>query len=153
MDKIGELLKQSTKTIVFTGAGMSTESGLPDFRSKDSGLWEQFDPQALATIDALHNHKETFLEFYQYRLQALDNAHPHKGHNILFEWEKTGKIHGIITQNVDGFHHKAGNHLVQELHGSFRTFFCHTCHKAYESAQFLQGHTTCSCGGTIVRST
>src|SRR5699024_2476544 len=149
MDKVRELLKQSTNTIVFTGAGMSTESGLPDFRSKDSGLWERFNPQELATIDALHNRKKDFLEFYQYRLQTLIDVEPHEGHYILSEWENTGKIHGIITQNVDGFHHKAGNQLVQELHGSFRKFHCHACDKAYEQQSFLQGETICSCGGTI----
>lgn len=144
-----KLIQQANKTVVFTGAGMSTESGLPDFRSKDSGLWERFNPTELATIDALTYKRESFIKFYQYRLQTLMDVAPHAGHFVLAEWENNNIIDCIITQNVDGFHHEAGNQHVMELHGSFRQFHCHSCQKTYDRTNFSQGDTTCSCGGTI----
>lgn len=149
IQSFAKLIQQAKKTVVFTGAGMSTESGLPDFRSKDSGLWKRFNPEQLATIDALTYRKEEFIAFYQYRLQALIDLAPHAGHFILAEWEHKGIIDSIITQNVDGFHHQAGSQHVMELHGSFRQFHCHNCKKIYDRTAFLQGETTCSCGGTI----
>lgn len=149
MEKLLELLKNAQHTIVFTGAGMSTESGLPDFRSKDRGLWEKFNPNELANIHALLHNTEEFTNFYQYRLSEITKYKPHEGHFILGEWEKAGHIKGIITQNVDAFHHDAGNKNVMELHGSFRTFHCHQCKKQYDRTAYLDGKSTCDCGGTI----
>lgn len=149
VEQLVSLIKQSKQMVVFTGAGMSTESGLPDFRSKDSGLWERFDPTELATVDALIHRKEQFLAFYTYRLEALLKVKPHEGHYILAEWERLGLLDAIITQNVDGFHHEAGNRNVFELHGSFRHFHCQQSNEVYSQVDFLQGHTTCVCGGTI----
>lgn len=147
--KLAKLLQDSNYTVVFTGAGMSTESGLPDFRSKDRGLWEKFNPNELANVHALlHNTKE-FTEFYQFRLSEITKYKPHEGHFILAEWEKNGLINGIITQNVDAFHSDAGSSNVMELHGSFRKFHCHQCKKEYERSTYLEGKSTCTCGGTI----
>jgi len=143
------LLQSSNHTIVFTGAGMSTESGLPDFRSKDRGLWEKFNPDELANVHALRHNTEEFTEFYQYRLQTIFQYEPHEGHHILAKWEHNDRIKGIITQNVDAFHSDAGNKNVMELHGSFRTFHCHECEQPYNRQTYFDGKSICDCGGTI----
>lgn len=150
LEKFIDLLTNASYTIVFTGAGMSTESGLPDFRSKDRGLWEKFNPDELANVHALLHNTEEFTKFYQYRLSEVNKYQPHEGHKILAAWEKRGIIKGIITQNVDAFHSDAGSENVMELHGSFRTFHCHKCKKEFERAVYLDGVSTCDeCGGTI----
>lgn len=149
MRKLTELLKSSNYTVAFTGAGMSTESGLPDFRSKDRGLWEKFNPDELANVQALLNNTEEFTEFYRYRLAELHKYKPHAGHEILAKWEKANKLKGIITQNVDAFHSDSGNENVMELHGSFRTFHCHQCGKDCPREDYFAGKSTCSCGGTF----
>lgn len=150
LEKFIDLLTNASYTIVFTGAGMSTESGLPDFRSKDRGLWEKFNPDELANVHALLHNTEEFTKFYQYRLSEVNKYQPHEGHKILADWEKRGLIKGIITQNVDAFHSDAGSENVMELHGSFRTFHCHKCKKEFERAVYLDGVSTCDeCGGTI----
>lgn len=150
MKELAQLINASNYTIVYTGAGMSTESGLPDFRSKDRGLWEKFNPDELANVNALlHNEKE-FTEFYRYRLSEITKYEPHRGHYILGEWEKRGLVKGIITQNVDGFHSDAGSKRVFELHGSFNHFHCHDCHEEQSRETYLEGKTKCPiCGGTI----
>lgn len=149
MDNLAALLQEADNTLVFTGAGMSTESGLPDFRSKNRGLWEKFNPDELANVQALYNNKEAFTSFYQERLGQIHQYQAHIGHQVLAEWEKQGLLQGIITQNVDGFHQDAGNDEVMELHGSFRDLHCHECHKAFSREDYLNGESTCSCGGTI----
>lgn len=149
IDCVTDWLQQAKHTVIFTGAGMSTESGLPDFRTKDRGLWEKFNPDELANVNALvHNEKE-FTQFYRYRLNELFKYEPHRGHYILAEWEQKGIIEGIITQNVDAFHFDAGNEEVMELHGSFYSFHCHSCQKKHERKSYLDGETKCDCGGTI----
>lgn len=149
MEELLTMLQEANQTVIFTGAGMSTESGLPDFRSKDRGLWEKFNPNELANVQALIHNTDEFTEFYQYRLSEINKYQPHQGHHILAKWEKKGLIHGIITQNVDAFHSDAGNHHVMELHGSFRTFHCHQCGKQFERDIYLGGQSSCECGGTI----
>src|SRR5690625_7989211 len=104
MKVFANLLQSARYTVIYSGAGMSTESGLPDFRSKSTGLWEQFDPAKLASIDALHNHPEEFTTFYQTRIADMMNHQPDKGHYILTKWEKSGLIESIITKYDDVFH-------------------------------------------------
>lgn len=149
MDKLLQLLKNAKNTVVFTGAGMSTESGLPDFRSKNRGLWEKFNPDELANVQALIHNTEEFTEFYQYRLSELHKYSPHEGHEILAQWEKDNIVRSIITQNVDAFHSDAGSEEVLELHGSFRTFHCHECEQEFDREVYFAGKSTCECGGTI----
>lgn len=150
METLVSLLKSSQYTVIFTGAGMSTESGLPDFRSKSRGLWEKFNPNELANVHALKHNTKEFTDFYRYRLSEVTKYKPHEGHFILAEWERKGLIKGIITQNVDGFHHDAGSQNVMELHGTFRSFHCHDCKKEQSRDAYLAGDTICSdCGGVI----
>lgn len=149
LEQLTHYLLQAKHVVVFTGAGMSTESGLPDFRSKFRGLWQKFNPDELANVHALKHNKEEFTQFYRYRLQELHKYKPHAGHKILAKWEKIGYVKAIITQNVDTFHHEAGNENVFELHGSFRSFHCHECKKVYDRESYFAGQDTCDCGGTI----
>jgi NAD-dependent deacetylase len=143
---LAQWLKESTHTVVFTGAGMSTESGLPDFRSK-TGLWKNKDPKKLATIEAMFQNPEEFYNFYRQRLSTLGEASPHKGHRILADWEKKRIIQAIITQNVDGLHHRAGSSRVIELHGTLREAVCLQCKSTYPSKALLkEGIPLCSCG-------
>jgi len=136
-----DLIKKSRYIVVYTGAGMSTESGLPDFRSAKTGLWEQEDPSAVASTDALNRDVERFFEFYRKRVIGVKDCSPHKGHDILAKWERQGVIQGIITQNVDGFHSVAGSDNVMELHGTLQKVHCQSCgqvfgNEMYESETF-----------------
>jgi len=116
-------LLSSRSTIVFSGAGMSTESGIPDFRSP-GGLWTKTDPMAVASVEAMFNQYDLFHEFYTLRFRSLQECNPHRGHQLLGEWEQNGLVHGIATQNVDGFHQQAGSSRVFELHGSLNSVRC-----------------------------
>jgi NAD-dependent deacetylase len=111
------LLRESRKTIVMTGAGMSTESGLQDYRSSD-GMWAGIDMFEIASEHAFYHNYEKFMDFYTWRLEQRDKFHPNEGHRILAEWENKGLVHGIITQNVDQYHQNAGSKNVVELHGN-----------------------------------
>lgn len=144
---VAEWLRTSKKTIVLTGAGMSTESGVPDFRSA-SGWWTKTDPQQVATVDAMNTNYPLFHEFYSMRINLLEKCAPHEGHYILAEWEKKDIIRGIATQNVDGFHLQAGSKKVDELHGSIYTFRCKACGKSASKEAFL-AKELCACGGEL----
>src|SRR5690554_4568495 len=101
IEKLAELLKESKDTVVLTGAGISTESGVPDFRSK-GGWWRKINPSEVATVDAFENNYDLFREFYKYRINLLKSCHFNAGHKILADWEREGLIKAIVTQNVDG---------------------------------------------------
>lgn len=151
MDKIAELaqrLLKSSKTVVFTGAGMSTASGLPDFRS-ESGLWKGIDPTQLASVEAMERGGEEFFSFYRGRIEGLKKSEPNKGHQILAEWEARGLVSGIITQNVDGLHHRAGSRNIAELHGNLREVRCRRCRKVYPNSLFLDSGKCPECGGDL----
>ncbi|QKY68384.1 NAD-dependent protein deacylase [Lentibacillus sp. CBA3610] len=142
-------LNESNHTVIYTGAGMSTESGLPDFRSSGSGLWQQEDPSKIASTDALNNNVDAFIDFYRTRVLSVKDYKPHKGHHILADWEKQGLIKSIITQNVDGFHQKAGSHNVAELHGTLTKLHCQSCGKEYNSEEYVNKEFYCECGGIL----
>lgn len=132
-------IRTSSNIIVFTGAGMSTESGLPDFRSAN-GLWNNVDPRELASIRSLNTNQKNFYDFYKSRVNSLNQADPHDGHFILASWEKRNYLKHIITQNVDGFHQRAGSKSVSELHGSLRMAKCNDCHKEYSWERILENN-------------
>ncbi|GKV64747.1 MULTISPECIES: NAD-dependent deacylase [unclassified Sporosarcina] len=146
---LADLLKESKHTIVYTGAGMSTESGLPDFRSAKTGMWEMEDPAKVASVDALNQQFEQFFQFYKQRVLAAKEAGPHEGHRILSKWEEQGLISGIITQNVDGFHTMTGSENVMELHGTLREVHCESCGKVYGNERYEQDEFYCECGGKL----
>ncbi|MBU8919073.1 NAD-dependent deacylase [Bacillus sp. FJAT-29953] len=145
---LADWLQKSKHTTILTGAGMSTESNIPDFRSKH-GWWNNIDPRTVATIEALDNHYDIFHEFYSLRINLLENCLPHRGHHILAEWEQKGLIQAICTQNVDGFHSAAGSHQVYELHGSINKFRCADCSKIVSKEQFLNKEGCSQCGGKL----
>ncbi|MEK3889791.1 NAD-dependent deacylase [Bacillus sp. FSL K6-3431] len=142
-------LKQSKYTVILSGAGMSTESGLPDFRSANTGMWNKEDPSKIASTEALNKNVELFFDFYRHRVLGLNECKPHKGHDILAKWEKNRVIQSIITQNIDGFHHEAGSERVSELHGTMKKVHCQTCGKVYGNDTYAEGKFQCECGGTL----
>ena len=144
--RFAEMLK-NREAVIFSGAGMSTESGLQDFRSR-TGLWANVDPTALASVDALRNNYEQFLSFYISRLLVPETVKPNVGHELIAKWEREGYIKGLITQNVDRLHQQAGSVNVAELHGSLEPVRCYSCGKAAQKEDFIQGKR-CPCGGRL----
>jgi NAD-dependent deacetylase len=126
MTVLAQLLRAHQPCVVLTGAGISTESGIPDFRSP-GGIWTQYDPMEYATIDAFRRDPEKVWEFYALRLGVLAEAEPNVGHRALAELERRGLVQAVVTQNIDGLHQRAGSREVIEVHGSIRTAACLDC--------------------------
>lgn len=145
---LSNLLKQSRYTVVFSGAGMSTESGIPDFRSA-SGLWKGRDPQKLASVGAMKNHRDDFVKFYKTRIEQLQKVTPHNGYEILAKWGEKGLVQSVITQNTDGLHEQTTNVPVYPIHGTIQQLHCQRCQRQYEATTYLQGVFSCSCGGFL----
>lgn len=124
--RLAELLQRRRPCVVLTGAGISTESGIPDFRSA-GGIWERYDPAEVACIDAFRRDPTGVWEFYALRLDGLKRAEPNDGHRAVAELEEQGWITAVITQNVDGLHQRAGSREVVEVHGSLREAGCIHC--------------------------
>ena len=153
--KIAELKKiveESDNIVFFGGAGVSTESGIPDFRSVD-GLYNQkykYPPEVMVSHSFYRSHTEEFFEFYKTKMIALE-AGPNKAHLRLAQLEKEGKVKAVITQNIDGLHQAAGSKEVLELHGSVHRNYCEKCHRFYPVEYIVEseGVPTCECGGII----
>lgn len=145
---LAEKIRDAKSVVIFTGAGMSTESGLPDFRSSH-GVWQNVNPSEVATIEALNNNVTQFFEFYRTRVLGVREYQPNQGHYILAKWANEGLVSTIITQNVDGFHTAAGAPEVLELHGTLRTVHCQTCGKKYSNVMYEKQTYYCQCGGTL----
>jgi NAD-dependent deacetylase len=126
VSELATLLRERQPCLVLTGAGISTESGIPDFRSP-TGIWAQYDPMEYATIDAFRRDPVKVWEFYALRLDALAQAEPNAGHLALAELERRGLVQAVVTQNIDGLHQRAGSEDVIEVHGSIRTAECLAC--------------------------
>lgn len=150
--KFKQLVKESNNIVFFGGAGVSTESGIPDFRSKD-GLYNQqykFPPEEILSHGFFMNNTETFYEFYRDKMNSL-KYEPNVTHFKLSQLESTGKLKAVITQNIDGLHQKAGSKCVYELHGSVLRNYCMKC-KRFFDAEFVfngDGVPKCVCGGII----
>lgn len=148
IQKLARALLQSSSTVVFTGAGMSTESGLPDFRSA-GGLWKQYRPEELASTDALNRNFENFVSFYRERIETLGEVKPNKGHLLLAEWEAKNLVTAVVTQNVDGLHQAAGSKAVWELHGTLRKVRCQSCGTEYPAGRYSSESTCEKCRGKL----
>ena len=152
IEKFKELVKKSDNIVFFGGAGVSTESGIPDFRSKD-GLYNQkykYPPEEILSHTFFMNNTEEFYKFYKEKMNSL-KYEPNITHIKLAELEKQGKLKAIITQNIDGLHQKVGSKNVLELHGSVLRNYCMNCNKFYD-AEFIfngKGIPRCTCGGII----
>jgi NAD-dependent deacetylase len=120
------MLREHQPCVALTGAGISTESGIPDFRSA-SGIWARHDPAEVATIEAFRRRPEAVWDFYRLRLGVLDEARPSAGHLALADLERRGLLQAVITQNVDSLHHAAGSRNVVEVHGSISHAVCIQC--------------------------
>ena len=116
--RVAELLEQSDSAVVLTGAGVSVPSGIPDFRTPGKGLWEKVDPMKVAHIDVFRRDPDRFWHFYGDRFATLDDKEPNEAHLAIAELEARGLIRGVITQNIDRLHRKAGSRNVIEVHGS-----------------------------------
>lgn len=150
--RLQQMIDESNHIVFFGGAGVSTESGIPDFRSVD-GLYHQkydYPPETILSHTFYMRHKEEFYRFYQDKMLCLD-AEPNNAHKKLAQLEAAGKLKAVITQNIDGLHQKAGSKTVYELHGSVLRNYCEVCHKAYDAQYILnaKGVPKCDCGGDI----
>ena len=151
-EKLQEIISESSNIVFFGGAGVSTESGIPDFRSVD-GLYNQkydYPPETILSHTFFMRSPEEFFRFYHDKMLCLD-AEPNAAHRKLAELEEKGKLKAVITQNIDGLHQKAGSRRVLELHGSVHRNYCKRCGAFYD-AQYMkeaQGVPRCSCGGII----
>ena len=151
-EQLQEVIDNSRRIVFFGGAGVSTESGIPDFRSVD-GLYNQkydYPPEEILSHTFFERKPEEFFRFYRDKMLALDKK-PNAAHLKLAELEKAGKLLAVVTQNIDGLHQAAGSRKVFELHGSVLRNYCRRCRRFY-SAQFIkdsEGVPTCECGGVI----
>lgn len=126
-ERLASLLTEADSAVALTGAGISVPSGIPDFRTPGEGLWEKVDPMEVATIQAFRSDPKRFWEFYRPRFATLGSKKPNRAHEALVELEMRGLLAGIITQNIDRLHHKAGTETLIEVHGSIATSSCVSC--------------------------
>jgi NAD-dependent deacetylase len=131
IEKAARIILDSQLTIALTGAGISVESGIPDFRSK-GGLWDKFDPEEYATIYAFKDNPEKVWRMLKEMEQIVDNARPNAAHTGLAELEQMGLLRSVLTQNVDNLHQEAGSRDVIEYHGNSKSFTCMWCYKKYD---------------------
>lgn len=149
---LAQIVQQSDRILFFGGAGVSTESGIPDFRSQD-GLYQMkyaYPPETILSSDFFYAHTQEFYKFYREKMLAL-TAKPNAAHYKLAQWEEAGKLSAVVTQNIDGLHQRAGSKRVYELHGSVHRNYCLSCGRAYSAEDIAKGEGVprCSCGGLI----
>lgn len=152
LKKLQGWVEEARRMVFFGGAGVSTESGIPDFRGED-GLYRQryaYPPETIISHSFYVHHPEIFFDFYRNRM-LYPNAKPNIVHRKLAQWEKEGKLLAVVTQNIDGLHQKAGSKAVFELHGSIYRNYCEKCGKFYppEYIRDSDGIPRCTCGGRI----
>jgi NAD-dependent deacetylase len=135
-------LRQARHAVAFTGAGISTPSGIPDFRSQGSGLWKKSDPMKVASLTSFRHTPQVFFDWLRPLAQKIDQAQPNPAHLALAQLEQAGILKAVITQNIDGLHQRAGSKSVFEVHGSLGALLCGACQKEYPlegyRAAFLQ---------------
>ncbi|MEW6173573.1 MAG: NAD-dependent deacylase [Bacillota bacterium] len=153
--KAADLLRGASRAYAFTGAGVSTESGIPDFRSPGTGLWSNPETLSLATGDAFNRDPVRFYDVFLPQWIGYREAQPNPAHRALAELEALGRLSGVITQNIDGLHHKAGSKAVWEVHGHLRHVVCSSCRTpasfavAEEALQKGVLPPRCACGGVL----
>src|SRR5688572_24015043 len=125
--ELAALIAEAESVVALTGAGISVPSGIPDFRSPGTGLWENVDPFEVATIDAFHRDTKRFWDFYRPRFETLSDKQPNPAHEAVAELERRGLVEAVVTQNIDRLHRRAGSERVIEVHGSIASSSCTTC--------------------------
>lgn len=152
IEQLRQWVNESDNIVFFGGAGVSTESGIPDFRSVDGLYNQQYDypPETILSHTFYRKKPEEFYRFYRNKMLCLD-AKPNAAHLKLAQWEREGKLKAVVTQNIDGLHQAAGSKKVYELHGSVLRNFCERCHKFYDVDYIAnsEGVPKCECGGDI----
>jgi NAD-dependent deacetylase len=135
-ERLARLIRERQPCVALTGAGISTESGIPDFRSPE-GLWAEFDPSEYASLEAFRRDAEKVWRFYRPRYAALVDAEPNAAHRALASLEQLGLLRAVVTQNIDLLHERAGSREVVEVHGSIRSSSCPRCRASYALAEVL----------------
>ena len=152
LETLKQWIKESSRIVFFGGAGVSTESGIPDFRSVDGLYHQKFDypPETIISHSFYEARPEYFFQFYREKMLPL-GFKPNITHRVLAKWEQEGKLLAVITQNIDGLHQKAGSKRVYELHGSVLRNYCTRCGKFYpaEFVRDARGIPRCTCGGIV----
>ncbi len=153
-ERLAELIREHQPCVALTGAGVSTESGIPDFRSP-KGMWARFDPLEYATLGAFQRDPEKVWRFYAPRFSRLTDAEPNRAHLVLAELESFGLLRAVITQNIDLLHERAGSREVVEVHGSIRTSTCLSCGARYPLDEVLglldAGAPRCTACGEVLK--
>ena len=152
LETLKQWISESSNIVFFGGAGVSTESGIPDFRSVDGLYSQKFDypPETIISHSFYLRKPEYFFRFYREKMLPL-GFEPNITHKVLARWEEEGRLSAVVTQNIDGLHQKAGSKKVYELHGSVLRNYCTRCRKFYD-AEFVKNSTgvpKCTCGGTV----
>jgi len=140
--RVAELIKESKYTVVLTGAGVSTGSGIADFRTPGKGIWEKVDPFKVTSITAFEENPQRFYHFYRPRIEILSRVSPNPAHKAIARLEEMGYIKCLITQNIDNLHQRAGSRKIIEVHGTLREAVCRKCGKIISSPY-------CECGGVF----
>jgi NAD-dependent deacetylase len=138
IEDAAELFRKAKRAVVLTGAGISTPSGIPDFRSEGTGLWSRDEPMEVASLSTFRTSPERFFNWFHPLASQIFNAQPNAAHIALAEMEDSGRLQAIVTQNIDALHQKAGSKHVVEMHGTWRTLSCTECFKQFESGPLLQ---------------
>ena len=138
LDDAAELFRKAKRVVVLTGAGISTPSGIPDFRSEGSGLWSRDEPLETASLSTFRTTPEKFFNWFRPLASQIFHAQPNPAHLALADFEQAGHQNTIITQNIDGLHQKAGSTHVVEMHGTLRTLSCTQCYKKFPSEEYLK---------------
>jgi NAD-dependent deacetylase len=155
VERLAELIRESSSTVALTGAGISVPSGIPDFRTPETGLWANVDPMEVAHIDVFERDPARFWSYYRPRFQSLGDKRPNPAHEVLAELERRGLIEGVITQNIDRLHRAGGSRHVVEVHGSIATSSCIRCAASFGIDEVddlfdADGIAVCSsCGGPV----
>jgi len=138
LEDAAELFRQAKRMVVLTGAGISTPSGIPDFRSEGTGLWSRDEPLEVASLSTFRTHPDRFFHWFRPLAGQIFNAQPNAAHRALAELEQAGIAQTIITQNIDMLHQKAGSKHVIEMHGTLQTLSCTSCYRKFDSADFVK---------------
>ena len=151
---LADLIRSSQRTVALTGAGISVPSGIPDFRSPGTGIWENVDPMEVAHIDVFLNDPARFWSYYRPRFGMLADKQPNRAHRVLAELEQRGMLDAVITQNIDTLHRRAGSRRVVEVHGTIDSASCWRCGETYPAARVeslfdAEGIARCACTGPV----
>ena len=154
INRVAKLIKESKYTVVLTGAGVSTGSGIPDFRTPGKGIWEKIDPFKVTSITAFEENPQRFYHFYRPRIEMLSRVSPNPAHKAIAQLEEIGYVKCLITQNIDNLHQRAGSKKIIEVHGTLREAVCQRCEKIISSELLIEKLNIskekvpyCECGG------